>query len=159
MPRETISPTQIEGLVRGLRQAFDMSLLDLPGAWTAWTNEVLHLSDRIVLVTQLSVPHVNLMKRQLQMLASQGLEGTPTTLVCNALSSDQQQSVSLKAAERSLGRPFDVVLPSDPRNMNAAINQGVELTTVRRGTKLEKSLAQLLSVVRAPASAERQAKG
>ena len=43
--------------------------------------------------------------------------------------------------------------------MNAAVNQGVQLSSVRRGTKLEKALAQLLTVVRAPASAERQAKG
>jgi len=159
MPLEAISPPQVDGLIRGMRQVFDVTLVDLPGAWTAWTNEVLHLSDRIVLVTQLSVPHINLMKRQLQMLASQGLENTPTILVCNALSSEQQESVSLKAAERSLGRSFDVVLPCDVRTMNAAINQGVELASVRRGTKLEKALAQLLAVVRAPASVERQAKG
>jgi Flp pilus assembly CpaE family ATPase len=99
------------------------------------------------------------MKRQIQMLATQGLEDTPTVLVCKALSGDQQESVSLKAAERSLGRPFDLVLPSDTRTMNAAINQGVELSTVRRGTKLEKALAQLLTAVRAQAAAERQAKG
>jgi len=159
MPLEAISPPQVEALMRGLRQAFDLTLIDLPGAWTAWTNEVLHLSDRIVIVTQLSVPHINLMKRQIQVLSSQGLDATPTMLVCNALASEQQESVSLKAAERSLGRPFDVVLPSDPRTMNAAINQGVELASVRRGTKLEKALALLLAAVRAPANAERQAKG
>jgi pilus assembly protein CpaE len=159
MPLEAISPPQVDALIRGMRQAFDVTLVDLPGAWTAWTNEVLHLSDRIVLVTQLSVPHINLMKRQLQMLASQGLEDTPAILVCNALSGEQQESVSLKAAERSLGRPFDVILPSDVRTMSAAINQGVELASVRRGTKLEKALAQLLTVVRAPVGVERQAKG
>jgi len=159
MPLEAISPPQVDALMRGLRQAFDATLVDLPGAWTAWTNEVLHLSDKIVLVTQLSVPHINLMKRQIQVLSSQGLDSTPTILVCNALSSDQQESVSLKAAERSLGRAFDVVLPCDVRTMNAAINQGVELASVRRGTKLEKALAQLLAAVRAPVSAERQAKG
>jgi pilus assembly protein CpaE len=157
MPLEAISPPQVDGLIRGMRQAFDMTLVDLPGAWTAWTNEVLHLSDRIILVTQLSVPHINLMKRQLQMLASQGLEDTPTILVCNALSGEQQESVSLKAAERSLGRAFDVVLPCDVRTMNAAINQGVELASVRRGTKLEKALSQLLAVIRAPVGV--QAKG
>jgi pilus assembly protein CpaE len=145
--------------MRGLRQSFDMTLVDLPGAWTAWTNEVLHLSNRIVIVTQLSVPHINLMKRQIQVLASQGLDATPTMLVCNALSGEQQESVSLKAAERSLGRAFDVVLPCDVRTMSAAINQGVELASVRRGTKLEKALTQLLAAVRAPASAELQAKG
>ena len=159
MPLETISPPQVDALMRGLRQSFDITLVDLPGAWTAWTNEVLHLSDRIVLVTQLSVPHVNLMKRQLQVLGTQGLEQTPTILVCNALSSEQQESVSLKAAERSLGRSFDVVLPCDVRTMNAAINQGVELSGVRRGTKLEKAIGQLLNVIRAPANAERQVKG
>jgi hypothetical protein len=79
--------------------------------------------------------------------------------VCNALSSDQQESVSLKAAERSLGRAFDVVLPADVRTMNAAINQGVELSSVRRGTKLEKALVQLMAAVRAPVGAERQVKG
>jgi pilus assembly protein CpaE len=159
MPMEAISPPQVDALMRGLRQSFDITLVDLPGAWTAWTNEVLHLSDRIVIVTQLSVPHINLMKRQIQVLASQGLDATPTMLVCNALSGEQQESVSLKAAERSLGRAFDVVLPCDVRTMNAAINQGVELASVRRGTKLEKALAQLLAAVRAPASAELQAKG
>ena len=159
MPLEAISPPQVDALMRGLRQAFDVTLVDLPGAWTAWTNEVLHLSDKIVLVTQLSVPHINLMKRQIQVLATQGLDSTPTILVCNALSGEQQESVSLKAAERSLGRAFDVVLPSDVRTMNAAINQGVELANVRRGTKLEKALAQLLAAVRAPVSAERQARG
>jgi pilus assembly protein CpaE len=159
MPLEAISPPQVDALMRGLRQAFDITLVDLPGAWTAWTNEVLHLSDRIVIVTQLTVPHINLMKRQIQVLASQGLDATPTMLVCNALSGDQQESVSLKAAERSLGRSFDVVLPSDVRTMNAAINQGVELASVRRGTKLEKALAQLLAAVRAPVSAELRAKG
>jgi pilus assembly protein CpaE len=159
MPLEAISPPQVDALMRGLRQAFDATLVDLPGAWTAWTNEVLHLSDKIVLVTQLSVPHINLMKRQVQVLSSQGLDSTPTILVCNALSSEQQESVSLKAAERSLGRAFDVVLPCDVRTMNAAINQGVELASVRRGTKLEKALALLLAAVRAPVSAERQAKG
>ena len=159
MPLEAVSPPQVDALVKGLRQAFDLTLVDLPGAWTAWTNEVLHLSDRIILVTQLSVPHVNLMKRQLQMIATQGLENTPAVLVCNALSGEQQESVSLKAAERSLGRSFDVVLPADARTMNAAINQGVDLASVRRGTKLEKALAQLLAMVLAPASVERQAKG
>jgi pilus assembly protein CpaE len=50
-----------------------------------------------------------------------------------------------------------MVLPADVRTMNAAINQGVELASVRRGTKLEKALAQLAAVVRAPVGV--QAKG
>lgn len=142
-PLEAVTPQRAEALMAGLRRCFDLTLIDLPSVWTAWTNRALQLTDQIVLVTNLSVAHVTLVKRQLQVLNIQGFEGVPLKIVCNALSGDQQETLSLKAAERALGRPFDVVLPYDSRTMNSAINQGVELSAVRRGTKLEKALAQM----------------
>jgi len=142
-PLEALTPAQVDGIVSGLRQDFALSFIDLPSVWTAWTNRVLTLADKIVLVTGLSVPHVNLVKRQIRVLAAQGLESTPLLLVCNALSTDHQSTLSLKAAERAIGRPFDAVLPEDRRVMNAAINQGVELAAIRRGTKLEKAIGEL----------------
>ncbi|MGA0604102.1 AAA family ATPase [Caulobacter sp. KR2-114] len=142
-PLEGVTPAQVDTLIGALRRDFALTLVDLPSVWTAWTNRVLNLSDRIVLVTQLSVPHVNLVKRQLRVLAAQGLDQVPLVLVCNALSSDQQASLPLKAAEKALGRNFDVVLPEDRRLMNAAINQGVELSAIKRGAKLEKAIAEL----------------
>lgn len=142
-PLESVTPAQVDALIGGLRRDFQITLVDLPSVWTAWTNRVLSLANRIVLVTQLSVPHVNLAKRQLRVLGAQGLEDTPLIMVCNALSPDQQASLSLKAAEKALGRAFDVVIPEDRKLMNAAINQGVELSTIRRGTKLEKAITEL----------------
>lgn len=140
---ETLVPTHIDTLLTGLRRAFALTLVDLPSVWTVWTNQLLRQSDRIVLITHLSVPHMQLVKRQLRILASQGLEDRPLTLVCNSLSSEQTASVSLKAAERALGREFDVVIPEDRRTMTGAINQGVELAVVKRGTKLEKAIGEL----------------
>jgi pilus assembly protein CpaE len=142
VPLETLGVQDARALLKGLRRDFTHTIVELPAVWTAWTNEVLHHADRIVLVTQLSVPHVQLVKRQLHVLAMQGLEGKPLTLVCNAPSSDQGAIVSLKAAERALGRPFDAVIPED-RTMMAATNQGVEIAAIRRGTKLEKALGEL----------------
>lgn len=143
VPLETLDPRMALGLVKGLRRDFALTLVELPSVWTAWTNEVLHEADRIVMVTNLSVPHVQMVKRQLRVLASQGLDGKPLTLVCNAPSADQAAVVSLKAAEKALGRPFDAVIPEDRRTMLAATNQGVEIAAVRRGTKLEKAIAEL----------------
>ncbi|WP_312162168.1 AAA family ATPase [Phenylobacterium sp.] len=140
---EMLSPDQIEALLRGLRRDFQLVLVDLPPVWTAWTNQVLHEADRIVLVTQLTVPHVQLVKRQLRVLSAQGLEGRPLTLVCNGVNNDQAGLVSLKAAERAIGREFDVVVPEDRKTMIAAINEGVELSAVRKGTKLEKAVVEL----------------
>ncbi len=94
-----------------------------------------------MLVTELSVPHINLVKRQLKVLSAQNLGGIPLTLVCNQLSADQQAVVSLKTAEKAIGRPFDVVIPEDRRLMNEAIAQGRELSTIRAGSKLRKRSA------------------
>jgi pilus assembly protein CpaE len=148
---ETLSPPDISALVAGLRRDFPLTLVDLPPVWTAWTNQLLTLADRIVLVTHLSVPHVQMVKRQLRVLTAQRLEDRPLILVCNAMSPDQSSSVSVKAAERALERSFDVVIPEDRKTMTAATNQGVELSAVRRGTKVEKAIAELADKVAATA--------
>jgi pilus assembly protein CpaE len=150
---ETLGPAQIDALLGGLRRDFALTIVDLPTAWTAWTNQVLQQADRIVLVTHLSVPHIQLVKRQLRVLASQRLDDRPLTLVCNSLSSDQTAFVPIKTAERALGRAFDLIIPEDRKVMTSALNQGVEVSAVRRGTKLEKAIAQLADKVAVSASA------
>jgi pilus assembly protein CpaE len=146
-PLEAMSATQADALLKGLRRDFALTVLDLPSIWTAWTNQLLHSAHRIILVTHLSVPHIQLVKRQLRVLTAQGLNDRPVTLVCNALSSEQQASVSVKAAERALEQPFDIVIPEDRRTMFAAINQGLEISAVARGTKLEKAIGLLADKV------------
>ena len=91
-PLDALTPQSgIESLVGGLRRDFALTIIDLPSVWTPWTNRALQLADRIVLVTQLSVPHVHLVRRQMNVLSLQKLDDRPLLLVCNALSSEQQK--------------------------------------------------------------------
>jgi pilus assembly protein CpaE len=103
------------------------------------------------MVTHLTVAHVHLVRRQLGILEMQNLDSLPLTLVCNAVTADQQNLLSIKAAERALGRPFDVVIPEEGRAMLAAANQGLSISEVRRSSKLDKALAQLADRVGADA--------
>jgi pilus assembly protein CpaE len=146
-PLEALSPTQTEALLKALKRSYELVLVDLPSVWTAWTNRALQLADRIVLVTHLSVPHMHMLDRQLATLRSQALDGRHVTLVCNALSPEHTDTLSLKAAERALGRAFDVIVPEDRKLMYSAINQGVELSSLKRGAKVEKAIAQLAHAV------------
>jgi pilus assembly protein CpaE len=150
-PLEALTPQVADMLVAGLKRDFALTLVDLPAVWTAWTNRILQLADRVVMVTELSVPHIQLVKRQLRIMTSQGLDDHPLTLVGNAVTGEQQSQVSLKAAERALGRHFDVVVPEDRRTMSSAINEGLQIMAVRRGTKLEKVVAELCAKVAAGA--------
>lgn len=152
LPLEALTPATIDALIVALKRDFDLVILDLPSAWTAWTDRALRQSDRIVLVTQLSVPHAHLTKRQLQLLATQRLDDIPLTLVCNRCGGDSPAAVSVKSAEAAIGRAFDVQIPDDRKLMNEAINQGVAISVLRRGSKLEKGLEALAACI-APAQA------
>jgi len=159
MPLEAVSSQQIDGLITALKREFAITLIDLPTVWTAWTNHALQLCDQIIMVTNLSVPHANLVKRQLRVMTAQRLDTLALTLVCNRVSVDQKAVVSQKAAEKSIGRDFDIVIPEDRNLMNEAIAQGCELSEIRKGTKLEKALESLalkVSPVTASAPVEKR---
>jgi pilus assembly protein CpaE len=147
-PLESIAPPLVDALFQGLRRDFALTFVDLPADWTAWTSRALELADHIVLVTHLSVPHTQLVRRQLATLQMQNLGATPLTLVCNALGGDQQSLVSVKAAERAIGRPFDILAPEDRKLMSSAINQGLLIGDVRRKTKLEKAITDLAATIK-----------
>jgi len=155
---EALSPALIDSLMSGLRRDFALSLIDLPSDWTAWTNRVVQQADRIVMVTQLTVPHILLVKRQLNVLAQQKLAEKPLVLVCNNTSAEQLASLSIKAAEQALGRSFDVVVPEDRKAMVSALNQGQELSSIQRGGKLEKAILQMADKVAGRVSAPAPAK-
>ncbi len=142
-PLEAVSPQNVDGLIKSLRREFSLTLLDLPHAWTAWTNHTLHQCDRIILVTNLTVSHIQLTRRQLKTLSTQGADVIPTTLVCNAVSEDQRAIVSLPSAEKAIGKKFDFVLPEDRKLMNAAVARGCALSQIRAGSKLEKAIEKL----------------
>lgn len=153
-PLEALSPSNIDTLFDALKRSFDLVVVDLPSVWTAWTNRALQLADRTMIVTHLTVPHLHMLDRQITTLRTQGLEDRRQTLVCNALSPEQAAVLSLKSAERALGRQFDVIVPEDRKLMYAAINQGVEISAVRRGSKIEKAITQLADVLAPQVHAE-----
>lgn len=153
-PLELLHDRHVDSLLRTLRQEMSLTIVDLPSDWAAWTNHLLHAADRIVVVTRLTVGNIQLLKRQLRMLTNQQLDAKPVTLVCNAVSQEQQQSLSIKTAERALGRDFDVLVPDEARVMREANNQGLEIAAMPRTAKLVKSvtaLADALTATRANA--------
>lgn len=153
-PLDALAPQHAEALLDALRRNFELSIVDLPSVWTAWTNRVLQMADRIVVVTHLTVPHMHMLDRQFATLRAQGLNERPVTLVCNGLCSEQTAILPLKSAERVLGNRFDVIVPEDRKLMYGAISQGVEISAIRKSSKIEKAIGQLVSLVAPQAAGE-----
>lgn len=144
---DSVSSDAIQQLIAALRRQFDVILLDLPAVWTGWSNRALSLADRIAVVTHLSVPHAHLIRRQLQTLGLQGLDQVAPLLVCNRVGGDAPSGVSQKSVERAIGRAFDVAVPEDVKLVGEAINQGVAISAIRRGAKVERALNELAQIL------------
>ena len=119
----------------------------------------LALSDQIVLITNLSVPHAHIVQRQLGVLQSQGIDTATVTMVCNRVGGDAPTTLSVRSVEHAIGRSFDATLPEDRKLMIEAVNQGAAITALRRGSKLEKSLHHLVSLISAARIARAQSAG
>jgi len=145
-PLEVLSAEHADAIIAGLKRSFATTIIDLPAVWTQWSYRTLQLCDRIILVSHLSVPHMQLIKRQLRVLVAQKLDDKPLTLVLNAVSKEQLETLPLKTAETAVGRPFDLVIPMDERTANLAVNQGLELNAVKRGAKITTAVDQLASL-------------
>jgi pilus assembly protein CpaE len=144
---DTMTAEIANALMTGMRRDFQTTIVDLPTEWTAWSNQVLQNADHIVLVTHLTVPHVQIMKRQLRVIEAQHLNDRPLTLVCNAVSQDHLHALPLKSAERGIGRKFDCVIPEDRKTMLSAVNQGMDKSISKQSTKIAKSITSLADVM------------
>jgi pilus assembly protein CpaE len=140
MPLESMSAAATESCLKAAAEAYRYVLVDVPSVWTSWTQQALQKSDMIVLVTQLTVPHVRQARRQLDILASHGLTEIPIKVVVNRFEKGWGRGVSAKEAAKAMNREVEYFIVSDFKTVSEAINQGVPLSKIARRTKVEKSI-------------------
>lgn len=162
-PVDSIDPAAIIAMIGTASHEYAHTLIDLPLLWAHWTHAVLRASNAIVLVVQLSVPSLRQGRRQLDMLRQEELDDVPVVVVANRVSGGffGRAGVSLKAAEKALGRKVDHVVSESPA-IKGAVEAGVPLNEVSGGRSTEKKLVQLMeAIIRAaqPASAAAQPGG
>jgi pilus assembly protein CpaE len=146
---QDVSVEGASGIVELARGSYDRVLIDLPMAWCDWAYSVLTNSDRIVLVTRLTVPSLRQARRQIETLQREDLGHVPLVVVANRVESGRRfggtMPVSKKDGESALGRTIDFIVPDDAAFVNAA-NAGLSLAEAH-GTGLEKLLARMMSEI------------
>ncbi|MFQ5772985.1 MAG: CpaE family protein [Kiloniellaceae bacterium] len=141
---DSLTPEFVAGCLDLARRAYATVVVDLPMAWTPWSHNAVQCCDLVVLVTQLTVAGIRQAKRQLETMQAHGLQDVPVRLALNRYRKGWGRSARLKEAERALGRRFDHFVPSDFKIVSEAINQGVPLSRVRKRSKVEIGVHELL---------------
>ena len=124
-----------------LRAHFGVTVVDCDHHLSEATLTALDAADRIVLVTQLSVPALRSTQRSLAVCRRLGYDDAKISIVVNRYQS--ADVLSLSDAEDLLGCPVYWKLPNDYRLSAASLTRGVPVATEDANAKLSRSYADL----------------
>jgi pilus assembly protein CpaE len=144
LPMDVVTPSAIDSCLKVAAEKYRFVLVDLPPVWCDWSMRALQKSDLILMVTQLTVPHVRQARRQLDHLTSHGLVDIPVSVVVNRFEKGWGKGVNAKEAAKALNREIDYFIMSDFKLVSEAINQGVPISKIVRRSKVEKSIGDLV---------------
>ena len=114
----------VERVLQLLRRQFRFTVVDTPRTLTEPMVAALHHADRVLVLSDLSVPGLRAARRILSLLPRLEVAEDGIQLV---LTRAAASPVDLKDAVRALGREPVTVLPADPVAANEAMNAGVLL--------------------------------
>jgi pilus assembly protein CpaE len=144
MPLDIVTSGAVDSCLKVAAGIYPYVMVDLPAVWCDWSMRALQNSDAILLVSQLTVPHVRQARRQLDHLAAHGLGDIPVKVVVNRFEKGWGKGVSAKEAAKAMGRGIDYFVMSDFKLVSEAINQGVPLSKIARRSKVEKSIGDMV---------------
>jgi pilus assembly protein CpaE len=140
VPLTALTSETVNRILTLARSEFEYVVCDLPHVWTNWTASALRNTDRIVLVTELSVPALQRTRRQLDLISEQGLGEVPITIVANKAEAGWGFGKRKAQAEEALGRKFDFIIHSDAKTSAEARDRGVPLSQIKRNSVIVKEV-------------------
>ncbi len=144
MPLEAVSTEQIFNLVDLATREFRTVFLDLPCNWTNWSLSLIGRADIVILVIELTVASLRQARRQLNLLASQGLQHVPVMIVANRVQKRLFRTISLADAEQALKHPVHFAIDNDFPLISTAQDQGVLISDIKAKSKISKDIESML---------------
>lgn len=131
-----------------LRAHFHYVVIDLEHYLGERTIGALDMADRIILVTQLSVPALRSTQRTLDLFNRLGYPPTKVQVVVNR--SNAESALTIGDAETVLGRRIAAKLPNDFSACAEATTKGIPVLEHEPGSSLADSFRQLAVTLPAP---------
>ena len=142
VPMDAIRPEQVAAILDTLRRTNDYVIVDLPRALVGWIEPVLQRADRVLVVTDLSVPAVRHCRRLIDFLG--GDHATlPVEIVVNREHGSGFASAARRETEKALGRKLDHWLPNDRRAARLAADRGASLSEAAGSSMLCRAIGRL----------------
>jgi len=124
---------------------FDNVVIDVPRTWFQWTDSVLIGSNRLFLVTEMTVPGLKHARHLANVIQQRLPDGPKLEVIVNRFE-QRLFGPGLRRAdiEQALGESLSATVPNNYRLVSEAIDRGVPLDEVKAGNSLTQALTKLI---------------
>ena len=141
-----VDPNRILALMDQICNLYDYVILDVPRIWTPWTHAAIGGSDQFFLITELTVPSLQSVRKKLAAISDiEGLETVNAEIIINKHERRSfRNSLRLGDAEKATGRKAfgSVCIQAEP--VRDAINRGEPVGVTSPDSRFAKDCRELL---------------
>ena len=141
-PLEALRPAQVEAIIDELRKTYAYVIVDLPRALVGWIDPVLAKSDKLLLLTDVTVPSIRASRKLMDFFLAEQPQ-IDIEVVVNFEKRPFLQADHHKQAAKLLQRKFEHWLPDDRRAARESLDRGVPLSQAAPRSELCKSVRRL----------------
>jgi pilus assembly protein CpaE len=149
-----LSGEQTLAILELLDGMHEVTLVDTPGIPCEFSRAALTCADRILLVTELTIPALRGCLRTLGWLRDEGVDTSATVEIVVNKQGGRGVDIPLADVSRMLKLPIRTMIPRDDAAVCAAINNGQPLDSVKGGSPVQQAIAALVNRGRGTATAD-----
>ncbi len=142
VPLTAMTAAMAGTLLDGLRSEYDVLVVDLPQVLVDWIGAVFERSNRIVMVTDTTVPSIR-QARRLSEFFGEEHAGVPVEFVVNRETRPVMKTATVREAENALDASLDHWLPEAAADARKAADLGQPVVDLVPNSRLARAFAKL----------------
>jgi pilus assembly protein CpaE len=141
----SFDPDMVTRLLDLVSSHFDYVVIDMPRTWFSWTDSVLLGTNRLFIVSEMTVPSLRQAKQLVAAMRERLGDGPVPRVIVNRFE-QRMFEAGLKRSdiEQALGSDFAGTIPNNYRLVREAIDRGVPLDEVKSGNAITTQLKKLI---------------
>jgi len=147
----SFDPDMVTRLLDLVSSHFDYVVIDMPRTWFSWTDSVLLGTNRLFIVSEMTVPSLRHAKQLVAAIRERLGDGPQPEVIVNRFEQRLFEPGLKKAdIEQAFGKDFVGSVPNNYRLVREAIDRGVPLDEVKPGNTISVQLKKLILPQSAP---------
>jgi pilus assembly protein CpaE len=141
----TFDPDMVTRLLDLVSSHFDYVVIDMPRTWFSWTDSVLLGSNKLFIVSEMTVPSLKQARGLVGAIRERLGDGPKPQVIVNRFE-QRMFDAGLKKSdlEQALGQDLAGTVPNNYRLVREAIDRGVPLEEVKPGNNISAQLKKLM---------------